>query len=91
MNRNSRLHALLALLLGVLVLVAAPVAHAQTDDDTSAPYAATEDEQWRPKENFWWLFAAYAVIWVALLGYVGRMASKQQQLERELRHLQRES
>ena len=91
MNRKSRLHVLLVLLLGVLVLAAAPVARAQTDEDASDPYAATGDEQWRPKENFWWLFAAYGVIWVALLGYVGRVASKQQQLERELRHLQRES
>jgi len=91
MNRQSRRYVLFALVLGVLVLAVAPMAQAQTDDDASTPYAATDDEQWRPKENFWWLFAAYGVIWVALLGYVGRMASKQQQLERELRHLQRES
>lgn len=56
----------------------------------TAPVALAQEggaEAWRPKENFWWLFAAYAVIWVALFGYVARMAGKQQELERELARL----
>ena len=71
------------LIAALTILVAfAPAALAQ--DPTYA------DESWRPKENFWWLFGAYAVIWVALIGYVGRMAGKQQRLERELARLEKD-
>ena len=70
--------------LTVAALVAtSTVATAQSDPNYS-------EDGWRPKENFWWLFAAYAVIWIALFGYVARMASRQQQLERELKQLERE-
>ncbi len=35
-------------------------------------------------EGFWYLFAALAVIWVVLSGYVFIMHGKQQQLKREI-------
>lgn len=49
-----------------------------------------QDAATGPKENFWWLFASYAVIWVALFGYVARMAGRQQELERELKRLEQD-
>jgi len=70
------------LFLIALGLTIAPVALAQD-------YGAG-DEAWKPKENFWWLFASYAVIWVALFGYVARVAGKQQTLERELKRLEQD-
>lgn len=79
---------LLVLLVAGAVL--APVATAQYGDDAAATTSESAEEAWRPKENFWWLFASYGVIWVAVLGYVGRMGGRQRELERELARLESE-
>ena len=80
---------IVCVLLIVLGLFVVPAASAQYGDSAGAGEEATSSEEpWRPKENFWWLFASYAVIWIAMLGYVGKMAGKQQELERELRRLE---
>ncbi|HEX9642038.1 MAG TPA: CcmD family protein [Candidatus Krumholzibacteria bacterium] len=34
--------------------------------------------------NFWWLFAAYAVVWVALIGYAGVLHGRLRKAERDL-------
>jgi CcmD family protein len=38
-------------------------------------------------KNFWWLFAAYSVIWLALFGYVWRLLGRQRELRRDLERL----
>lgn len=40
--------------------------------------------------NFWWLFAAYSVIWLALFGYVLKLLGKQSELRRDLERLKSE-
>jgi len=35
-------------------------------------------------QNFWWLFAAYAVVWGAVFIFVGRLTSRQAALRREV-------
>ena len=40
--------------------------------------------------NFWWLFAAYSVIWVAILGFVVRLLSRQSELRKDLNRLESE-
>ena len=37
--------------------------------------------------NFWWLFAAYGVIWVFLFAFVMRLLSRQGELRRDLDQL----
>ena len=39
-------------------------------------------------KNFWYLFAAYAVIWVTLFAYVAHLFLKNRQLREDLRALQ---
>ena len=39
-------------------------------------------------KNFWYLFAAYAVIWTALSVYMLRLSQKNKELQAELRALQ---
>lgn len=38
-------------------------------------------------QNFWWLFAAYTIVWLALLGYAGSLASRLRRAEKELEKL----
>ena len=40
--------------------------------------------------NFWWLFAAYGIIWLALFGYVIKVLRRQRELERDLERLRQE-
>lgn len=40
-------------------------------------------------ENFPYLFAAYAVVWIGLFGYVLRLARRNRELEEEVRELRR--
>ena len=79
-----KLRALIALITVAVLVGGTDLALAQSTEGYGA-----DGEAWRPKENFWWLFAAYAVIWVALFAYVARMASRQQELEREMQRLDR--
>lgn len=37
--------------------------------------------------NFWYLFAAYAAVWVGIFLYVRRVAGKSRELEEEVREL----
>jgi CcmD family protein len=39
-------------------------------------------------KNFWYLFAAYTVIWTALFVYLVYLSQKNQELREELRELQ---
>jgi CcmD family protein len=39
-------------------------------------------------KNFWYLFAAYSVIWTALCVYILRLSQKNKELRAELRALQ---
>ena len=39
-------------------------------------------------KNFWYLFAAYTVIWTALFVYLVSLSQKNQELREELRELQ---
>jgi CcmD family protein len=39
-------------------------------------------------KNFWYLFAAYTVIWTALFGYVMHLSKKNRELREELYELQ---
>ena len=34
--------------------------------------------------NFWWLFAAYTIVWAVLFAYVAAMAAKMRRLQREV-------
>lgn len=38
--------------------------------------------------NFWYLFAAYTVIWTALFAYIMHLSRKNRELREELRELQ---
>ncbi len=40
--------------------------------------------------NFWWLFASYSVIWLALFGFVVRLLSRQAELRKDLERLRAE-
>lgn len=42
------------------------------------------------KDNFWWLFAAYAVIWLFVFVYVVRLQGRQAEMRRDLERLERE-
>lgn len=42
------------------------------------------------KENFWWLFAAYAVIWLAIYAYVVKLQGQQAKMRRDLAHLEKQ-
>jgi CcmD family protein len=37
--------------------------------------------------NFWYLFAAYAAVWVGIFLYTRRLATKSRELEDEIRDL----
>jgi CcmD family protein len=39
-------------------------------------------------KNFWYLFAAYSIIWTALCVYMFRLSQKNKELQAELRALQ---
>ena len=39
-------------------------------------------------KNFWYLFAAYSIIWTALGAYMLRLSQKNKELQAELRALQ---
>jgi len=39
-------------------------------------------------KNFWYLFAAYSIIWTALCVYMFRLSQKNKELQAELRTLQ---
>lgn len=39
-------------------------------------------------KNFWYLFAAYTVIWTAIFAYVTRLSKKNRDLREELCELQ---
>jgi CcmD family protein len=39
-------------------------------------------------KNFWYLFAAYTIIWTALFGYIVHLSQKNRELRNELRELQ---
>jgi len=39
-------------------------------------------------KNFWYLFAAYSIIWTALCVYILRLSQKNKELRAELRALQ---
>ena len=39
-------------------------------------------------KNFWYLFAAYAVIWTAIFAYVTHLSKKNRELREELWELQ---
>lgn len=39
------------------------------------------------EDNFWYLFAAYSVIWAVVLGFVYSLFVREKNLERELRSL----
>jgi len=41
-------------------------------------------------QNFWWVFASYSVVWVAVIAYVARLFGRQQQVERDLKRLEDE-
>jgi CcmD family protein len=41
-------------------------------------------------ENFWWVFASYSIVWLAVILYVARLFGRQHQLERDLRRLEDE-
>jgi CcmD family protein len=38
-------------------------------------------------KNFWYLFAAYTIIWTAIFAYVVHLSQKNRQLRDELREL----
>lgn len=37
--------------------------------------------------NFWYMFAAFLIIWIAVLAYVLSLAQRQKQLRREINQL----
>lgn len=41
-------------------------------------------------DNFWYLFAAYTIIWAVLFGYILILLSRQRQLQRDVESLRRE-
>lgn len=41
-------------------------------------------------QHFWWLFAAYAVVWGAMFVFVGRLMARQAQLRREVDQFMRD-
>jgi CcmD family protein len=41
--------------------------------------------------NFWWLFAAYTIVWGALFAYVASLAGRLMRVQRELDGLRRRS
>lgn len=41
-------------------------------------------------DNFWYLFAAYTIIWAVLFGYILMLVSRQRQLQRDVESLSRE-
>lgn len=43
------------------------------------------------KENFWWLFAAYAVIWLFVYLYVVKLQGQQARMRRDLEQLERQT
>ncbi len=38
-------------------------------------------------QNFWYMFAAFLVIWVGVLAYVLSLANRQKQIKREIEQL----
>ncbi len=40
--------------------------------------------------NFWWVFSAYSVVWLAVILYLARLFSRQRDCERQLDALKRE-
>jgi CcmD family protein len=40
--------------------------------------------------NFWWVFSAYSIVWLAILVYLGRLSGRQKTCERQLDALTRE-
>jgi CcmD family protein len=40
--------------------------------------------------NFWWVFASYSVVWVAMIVYLGRLFGRQKEVERQLAILEAE-
>ena len=41
-------------------------------------------------ENFWWVFASYSIVWVAMILYVARLLGRQAESERQLDILESE-
>ncbi len=39
-------------------------------------------------KNFWWLFAAYSVIWLFVFVFVGRLLGRQAEMRRDLDRLE---
>lgn len=42
-------------------------------------------------KNFWWVFAAYTIVWVALFAYVASLVGRQRSLERDVQRLKEEA
>jgi len=42
-------------------------------------------------DNFWWVFGAYSIVWLALCFYVARLLGRQSRLEREVQRLEAKS
>ncbi len=40
--------------------------------------------------NFWWVFASYSIVWVAMILYLARLMGRQQETERQLKILESE-
>jgi CcmD family protein len=34
--------------------------------------------------NFWWVFSAYSIVWLAIILYIARLFGRQQEAERQL-------
>ena len=41
-------------------------------------------------ENFWWVFASYSIVWIAIIIYVARLFGRQREAERQLAILEAE-
>lgn len=41
-------------------------------------------------ENFWWVFASYSIVWVAMIVYIARLMGRQKEAERQLEILEAE-
>ncbi len=41
-------------------------------------------------DHFWWVFAVYGVVWVAIILYLARLSARQAEAERQLEILRSE-
>jgi CcmD family protein len=41
--------------------------------------------------KFWWVFAAYVIVWLGIFGYLGSLLGRARTLEREVQRLKDET